>query len=103
MLAESSLINRFVDMTDCDQANNRMHMYWGILICILILIHVWSITFPLLEGFSMVVIPGSFEWPFSERSPKGFHHVDPIAKLIMLQAPHALRTPCACPHRLLSP
>jgi hypothetical protein len=84
-LAESPFVTKYIDMRDCIEANHRLHYYSGILICVLTLVHVWSILFPTLEGYSIIVNPGVFEWPLSERTPKGFKDVNPLTKLVMMQ------------------
>ena len=84
-LAESALVTRYVDMGDCIEANRRLHYYAGILMCFLMLVHVWSILLPTLEGYRVMVNPGSFEWPLSERTPAGFKDVNPLTKIVMMQ------------------
>ena len=51
-------------------ANIRLHVYNGIALCVLTLLHVWSILFPcIFHGYTAKVILGNFEWPVSERTP----------------------------------
>jgi len=69
------IVNSFVSryLLDCSNivhANNRLHRYTGIGLCVLTLLHVWSILFPCItHGYTAKVIVGVFEWPLSERNP----------------------------------
>eukprot|EP00966_Prymnesium_polylepis_P328015 7383830-Prymnesium_polylepis.2 len=86
VLRESRLLARFVDMSDCDNANDRMHLWWGLLVCVFTLVHVWSIFLPsMMNGYSMEVKAGTFEYPLSERKPKGFKDVNAANSHVMLQ------------------
>ena len=85
-LRESRCFTRFVDMSNCDNANTRMHNWWGVAVCACTLIHVWSIFGPaMFHGYSMSVTSGTFEWPASERTPSFHKDVDAVAKHVMLQ------------------
>eukprot|EP01026_Neomeris_dumetosa_P048322 TRINITY_DN417_c0_g1_i5.p1 TRINITY_DN417_c0_g1~~TRINITY_DN417_c0_g1_i5.p1 ORF type:complete len:593 (+),score=36.45 TRINITY_DN417_c0_g1_i5:85-1863(+) len=85
-ISETWVAHYVVDMSDSVEANHRLHKYNGIGICILTLVHVWSIFFPcIFHGFSVMVNLGSFEYPISERGPKGFKDVNPVTKQVMLQ------------------
>ena len=70
-LGPSSFIaEKLLDCSDIVNANLRLHRFYGILLCALTLLHVWSILFPcVFHGYSATVIPGKFEWPLSERKP----------------------------------
>ena len=92
-LAESPLVVKYIDMRDCIEANHRLHFYAGSLICILTLVHVWSILVPTLEGYSVEVNPGAFEWPLSERTPKGFKDINPLTKLVPTHPKPTLNLP----------
>ncbi|EJK45497.1 hypothetical protein THAOC_35886 [Thalassiosira oceanica] len=51
-------------------ANTRLHYWNGIGLCVMTILHIWSILFPCVtHGYSAVVVPGVFEWPLSERTP----------------------------------
>ena len=51
-------------------ANTRLHFWNGIGLCVMTILHIWSILFPCVtHGYSAVVVPGVFEWPLSERTP----------------------------------
>lgn len=70
-LSSGSFISKYVlDCSNMVNANIRLHMYNGIALCVLTLLHVWSILFPcIFHGYSVKVIPGQFEWFLSERNP----------------------------------
>jgi hypothetical protein len=56
-----------------------MHRHCGIIVCVLTVIHVWSLFLPVIfHGYSSVILPGSFGWPLSELKPEGFKDVDII-------------------------
>ena len=85
-MREGCIHVHFLDMSRADAANNWMHNLWGVIVCVCTLVHVWSICLPsVFDGFSMEVAAGTFEWPLSERKPKGFKDVKSDEKLIMLQ------------------
>jgi len=82
----SKWVNMFIDCSDIINANLRLHKWNAIALCILTVIHVWSILFPcVVHGYTAKVIPGTFEWPLSERTPPGFKDADPIKKQMGLQ------------------
>ena len=70
-LGPSSFVAKnLLDCSDIVNANLRLHKFHGILLCVLTLLHVWSILFPcVFHGYSATVVPGKFEWPLSERTP----------------------------------
>ena len=92
-LKESPLVAKYIDMRDCIEANHRLHFYAGSLICVLTLVHVWSILVPTFEGYSVTVNPGAFEWPLSERTPKGFKDINPLTKLVPTHPKPTLNLP----------
>ena len=69
------LVNSFVScyLLDCSNivhANNRLHNYTGIGLCVLTLLHIWSILFPCItHGYTAKMVVGVWEWPLSERKP----------------------------------
>lgn len=70
LFAETFVAKKFLDCRDIVNANIRMHRWNGIALCVLTLLHVWSILFPcLFHGYKAKVVPGKFEWPVSERTP----------------------------------
>jgi hypothetical protein len=70
-LGPSSFIAKnILDCSNMINANLRLHKITGIGLCVLTLLHVWSILFPcIFHGYSATVVPGTFEWPLSERTP----------------------------------
>ena len=72
---EDIFLNSFIsknvlNCTNMVNANIRLHVYNGIALCVLTLLHVWSILFPcIFHGYTAKVILGNFEWPVSERTP----------------------------------
>eukprot|EP01024_Parvocaulis_polyphysoides_P002869 TRINITY_DN1082_c0_g1_i10.p2 TRINITY_DN1082_c0_g1~~TRINITY_DN1082_c0_g1_i10.p2 ORF type:complete len:620 (-),score=92.36 TRINITY_DN1082_c0_g1_i10:195-2054(-) len=85
-ISESWIAQYVVDMSDSVEGNHRLHKWNGIMICILTLLHTWSILFPcIFQNFQAKVVLGSFEWPISERNPPGFKDVDPKTETVMLQ------------------
>ena len=91
-LASSWLANNVVDCSNIVSANLRAHMWNGIALCILTLIHVWSILLPCLtHKWKAQVVPGIFEWPLSERAPTGFKDANPDTKTMSLQVDDVFR------------
>jgi hypothetical protein len=86
-LANSTWIN--VHLLDCSNivnANIRLHRWNAIALCILTVVHVWSILFPcFFHGYQAQVLVGTFEWPLSERKPKGFKDVNVATETMSLQ------------------
>jgi len=69
-LVTSFVSRHLLDCGNIVHANNRLHNYTGIGLCVLTLLHVWSILLPCLtHGYTAKVIPGVWEWPLSERNP----------------------------------
>lgn len=68
--AETFIARYFLDCRNIVNANIRMHRWNGIALCVMTLLHVWSIIFPcIFHGYKPLLIPGHFEWPVSERTP----------------------------------
>jgi hypothetical protein len=64
-------------MSNAVHANLRLHKCNGIALCVLTLVHVWSILLPCVtHGWGARVIAGRFEWWLSERKPPGVKDVD---------------------------
>jgi hypothetical protein len=86
-LSSSSFITQYVlDCRDIVNANLRLHRWNAIALCVLTFLHVWSILLPCVtHGWSFQVVPGTFEYPLSERSPKGFKDADPDSETMSLQ------------------
>jgi hypothetical protein len=81
-----------MDCSDIVNANNRLHQWNGIALCTLTLLHVWSILLPCLtHGYKATVVVGNFEWPLSERYPKGFKDVNNDTKTMALQVDDVFR------------
>lgn len=89
----ASFIGRYVlDCSNIVKANIRLHRWNAIALCVLTLIHVWSILFPCVtHGYSAQVIPGTFEYPLSERAPKGFKDANPETQTMSLQVDDVFR------------
>lgn len=59
-----------LDTTNIINANARLHNWNGFGLCVMTLLHIWSILFPCItHGYTAVVVPGVWEWPASERTP----------------------------------
>lgn len=85
-LASSRALARLVDTSDIVTANRRLHKWNGIALCVLTLVHVWSILLPCLtHGWAARVVVGAFEWPLSERKPPGMKDADPHSRTMSLQ------------------
>ena len=67
----SSFVRKYLlDTSNIVNANVRLHSWNGIGLCVMTLLHVWSILFPCItHGYTAVVVPGVWEWPASERTP----------------------------------
>jgi len=91
-LASSWIAKHFVDCSNIVTVNLRAHKWNGIVLCILTLIHVWSILLPCLtHKWNAQVVPGIFEWPLSERTPPGFKDANPDTKTMSLQVDDVFR------------
>lgn len=70
LFTDSFVSKYFLDCTNIVNANIHMHRWNGIALCILTLLHVWSILFPcVFHGYEAKLVLGQFEWPLSERTP----------------------------------
>ena len=91
-LQERPTLNRIIDFSRSMAANDRMHRINGWLIMVLILVHVWSILFPcIFHGYTSEVKIGFFEYPLSERAPKGFKDVSAVTQHVMLEVDDVYR------------
>lgn len=92
-LSESWLARRgVIDFTNAKAANRRLHIWNGVGIVVLTLAHVWTILLPCLtDGWSAQVVLGNFEWPLSERAPKGFKDADTGTRTMSLQGDDVYR------------
>lgn len=64
----------------------------GIALCVLTLIHVWSILLPCItHRWKAQVVPGSFEYPLSERTPPGFKDANVETQTMSLQVDDVFR------------
>ena len=88
-----SWINKYVfDCGNIVKANRRLHIWNGILFCVLLLLHVWSILLPcIVHRYGAQIVPGYFEYPLSERAPPGFKDADSEAKMMSLQVDDVFR------------
>ena len=89
----NSWINKYVaDCSNIVNANLRLHIWNGIAMSVLMLVHVWSILLPcVVHGFEAQVLAGAFEWPLSERKPAGFKDADAAKKMMSLQTDDVFR------------
>ena len=89
----SSWIGKYVlDCSNITRSNINAHRLNGIALCVLTLVHVWSILLPCVtHEWSAQVIPGAFEWPLSERAPSGFTDADAANETMSLQVDDIFR------------
>ena len=89
----SSWIGKYVlDCNNIVKTNIEAHKVNGIALCVLTLIHVWSILLPCLtHKWKAQVVPGMFEWPLSERAPPGFKDANPATETMSLQVDDVFR------------
>uniref|UniRef100_A0A6U5HDT5 FAD-binding FR-type domain-containing protein n=2 Tax=Corethron hystrix TaxID=216773 RepID=A0A6U5HDT5_9STRA len=81
----SENLDRYIDFSD-DTAPLRIHKWIGISLCVVTIIHVWSILFPVfISNYGFKIVPGSFTFPLSEKKPNGFKDVDAAKKMVMMQ------------------
>ncbi|KAL5272253.1 hypothetical protein ACHWQZ_G000467 [Mnemiopsis leidyi] len=91
-LATSWISRTLIDCRKIVRANLRLHIWNGVLFCVLLLLHVWSILLPcLFHRYGAQVIPGYFEYPLSERTPPGFKDADSENKMMSLQVDDVFR------------
>ena len=90
---ESSWIGQHViDCRNITKSNIEAHRLNGISLCILTLIHVWSILLPCVtHKWKAQVVPGSCEYPLSERTPPGFKDADAENQIMSLQVDDIFR------------
>ena len=70
ILTNSFVSKHLLNCSNIVNANTRLHSWTGIGLCVITLLHVWSILFPcIFHGYGAVVVVGNFEWPLSERPP----------------------------------
>ena len=85
-VASSWIGQHIMDCSNITKSNNEAHKLNGIALCILTLIHVWSILLPCVtHKWKAQVVPGSFEYPLSERAPPGFKDADAENQIMSLQ------------------
>ena len=84
---ESSWISKhIIDCSNTAKANMEAHKFNGIGLCIMTMIHTWSILLPCMtHKWGAQVIPGTFEWNLSERTPACFKYADPVNQMMSLQ------------------
>jgi len=89
----TSFIGKYiVDCSGMVTGNLRLHRWNGFALCVLTLLHVWSILLPCVtHSFNVQVLVGFFEWPISERKPKGFKDADVANKMMSLQVDDVFR------------
>ena len=89
----SSWISKYVlDCSNIAKANLEAHKINGIGLCVMTLIHIWSILLPCVtHKWRAQVVPGTFEWPLSERTPPGFKDADPVNEIMSLQVDDVFR------------
>ena len=91
-LSTSWINDHVVDCSNIVNANLRLHVWNGVAMVILMLLHVWSILFPcIFHGFGAQVLAGTFEWPLSERKPPGFKDANSTAQMMSLQVDDVFR------------
>jgi hypothetical protein len=82
----SSRTTYLLDCRDIVNANMRLRHWNAIALCVLTVLHVWSILFPwMFHGWSAQAVPGKFEFPLSERPPKGFNDANNETKTTTLE------------------
>lgn len=90
-LESSRFLNRFINFND-ETARRRIHIILGWKMCILVLIHVWSILFPaVFHGWNVKVWAGYFTPLLSEQTPKGFKDADVVTQTMTLQVDDVYR------------
>lgn len=91
-LSETWVARRVLDLSDYVEANRRLHKWNGIGLVAMTLIHVWSILLPcVFSGWRAQVVLGVFEWPLSERGPKGFKDINTATQTMSLQGDDVFR------------
>ncbi len=91
-MASSWIGKHILDCNNIVKSNIEAHKVNGIALCVLTLIHVWSILLPCLtHKWKAQVVPGMFEWPLSERAPPGFKDANPATETMSLQVDDVFR------------
>jgi len=91
-IIRSTWVNQILDCSNIMKSNTRLHRWNAIALCILTVVHVWSILLPCVtHGYSVQVIVGFFEWPLSERAPSGFKDANAEAKMMSLEVDDVYR------------
>ena len=91
-MASSWIGNHVIDCTNITKSNLHAHNLNGIALCTLTLIHVWSILLPCAtHKWKAQIVPGSFEYPLSERTPSGFKDANNMDKTMSLQVDDVFR------------
>lgn len=91
-IASSWAAKHVIDCSNIVTANQRAHKLNGIALCILTLVHVWSILLPCVtHKWKAQVVLGAFEWPLSERAPPGFNDANTDTKTMSLQGDDVFR------------
>ena len=91
-VASSWIGQHIMDCSNITKSNNEAHKLNGIALCILTLIHVWSILLPCVtHKWKAQVVPGSCDYPLSERTPPGFKDADAENQIMSLQVDDIFR------------
>jgi len=91
-IASSWIGKHIIDCSNITKSNIEAHKWNGIALCVLTLIHVWSILVPCVtHNWKAQVVPGYFEWPLSERTPPGFKDANPDTETMSLQGDDVFR------------
>ena len=68
----TSFLGDVIDFTD-ETAQLDIHRKIGASVCIITVVHVWTILLPcIFQGFTVGILVGTFSWPLSEREPAIF-------------------------------
>jgi len=90
-LTESAAVCRYIDFSD-ETASLRIHARIGISLCVVTIVHVWSILFPVfLSKYSVQIIGGTLSFPLSERKPAHFVDADAAKRMISMQCDDVYR------------
>jgi len=91
-LATSWISQNILDCSNIVNVNNHAHKWNGIALVVLTLIHVWSILLPCVtHQWKAQIVPGTFEFPLSERAPVGFKDANVETKTMSLQVDDVFR------------
>ena len=90
-LAETWFGRNIIDFSD-HNARVFSHRWLGVSMCIITILHVWTIVFPaIFSGYNIEVRAGSFVWPLSEQKPMGFQHANTTTEVMMMQVDDVYR------------